>query len=332
MSNQIQKTEYLTEFRIKSTMGVTIITLFILIPFSINNFLQDRYILGIGSMIIVILCAVNLWNCIHSRYYPSLIILGLLPAICIFLVIAFRQQGAMIAYWCYLTLVGLYFMLPERQAWISNIVFLGIIFPQAWSTLEQAFMIRFVVTILGVSAFSAMFVRVITAQQKMLAMRAVTDPLTGLFNRTTLNDTFEQVIQQNHRTGTPMTLVMLDIDHFKMINDTLGHDNGDKVLHRVGEFLHKRIHRRTDKVFRIGGEEFLVLLYDTDIEHGQKVAEELCSKFASLDLLPNRPVTISIGVATLQPGEDWEDWMKRCDKNLYQAKLDGRNRVVVGLN
>ena len=125
-----------------------------------------------------------------------------------------------------------------------------------------------------------------------------------------------------------MTLAVLDIDHFKMINDKLGHSSGDDVLRGVGEFLLKRIRRRTDKVFRIGGEEFLVLLYDTDIEHGRQVAEELCSGFASLSLLPDRPVTISIGVAALQTGEAWEDWMKRGDENLYQAKLDGRNRVV----
>jgi diguanylate cyclase len=328
MSDQSLKTKHLDDFRIKSTLGVTIITLFILAPFAVNNFLQDRYVLGIGSMGIIILCATNAWNCIQKRYHPSLILLGLLPAITIFLIFAFRQQGAIIAFWCYPVVLGFYFMLPERQAWISNIVFLGIIFPQAWVILEQPFMIRFVVTILGVSAFSAMFMRVITAQQKMLETQAVTDPLTGLFNRTMLNDTFDQAIQQNHRTGTPMTLLVLDIDHFKMINDELGHNSGDGVLRSVGEFFLKRIRRRTDKVFRIGGEEFLVLLYDTDLEHGRQVAEELCSGFASLPLLSDRSVTVSIGVATLQPDEDWVSWMKRGDKNLYKAKLDGRNRVV----
>jgi diguanylate cyclase (GGDEF)-like protein len=125
-----------------------------------------------------------------------------------------------------------------------------------------------------------------------------------------------------------MTLAVLDLDHFKMINDQLGHGSGDEVLRGVGEFLLKHIRRRTDKVFRIGGEEFLVLLYDTDIDHGRQFAEELCSGLASFPLLPGRPVTVSIGVAALQSGEDWDDWMKRCDENLYQAKLRGRNRVV----
>ena len=328
MNTQTKKIERLDNFRIKSTLGVAIIALFILTPFSINNFLQERFLLGIGSMAVVTLCAISAWNSFHNRYHPSLIFFGLVPTIIFFLVIAFRLQGAVISYWCYPALLGFYFMLPERQAWISNAVFLAIIFPLAWSILDQPFMMRFVITILGVSAFSAMFVNVIASQQKILEKQAVTDPLTGLFNRTMLNDNIEQATQQNHRTGTPMTLVTLDLDHFKAINDTLGHDSGDKVLRGVGEFLLKRIRRRTDNVFRIGGEEFLVLLYDTDIEHGQKVAEELRSELASLSLLPDRTVTVSIGVATLKPGEDWEDWMKRCDENLYQAKFNGRNLVV----
>ncbi len=328
MDNKIENIEHLADFRIKTTLGVTLIALLLLIPFTINNFLQDRLILGLGSLTIVILCAVNAWTCIRNRYYSSLIFLFLVPAVIFFLVMAFREQGAIITYWCYLAVLSFYFMLPERQAWISNIIFLGIIFPQAWGVLEQAFMIRFVVTILGVSAFSAMFVRVITEQQEILKTHAVIDPLTGLLNRTTLNDTFELIIQQNRRSGVPMTIAVLDIDKFKMVNDRFGHNRGDKVLRGIAELLHKRIHRRADSVFRMGGEEFLVLLYNTDIANGRQVAEELRSEIEKLDLIPDHPVTVSIGIATLMSSDDHESWMKRCDENLYKAKEGGRNMVV----
>jgi diguanylate cyclase (GGDEF)-like protein len=189
-------------------------------------------------------------------------------------------------------------------------------------------MMRFVVTILGVSAFSAMFLRVITAQQKILTMQAVTDPLTGLLNRKTLEDKFEEIISQNHRTGTPMTLLTLDLDNFKEVNDKWGHHTGDKVLRGVADFLIKRIYRRTDRIFRIGGEEFLVFLYNTNTADGMEVAEELCSGLESTPLLPDQPVTVSIGVATLRPDDEWQDWMRRCDENLYKAKEGGRNMVV----
>lgn len=327
MDSQAQKTSPPSDFRIKSTMGVAIVALFILTPFSLNNFFQGRYLLGVGSLVVVALCAVNAWNCIRNNYRPSLIFWGLMPAITFFQIFALREQGAMVIYWCYPALLSFYFMLPERQAWIANAFFLGLVFPQAWGILEHTHMIRFVVTTLGVSAFSAIFVRVIADQQRMLEEQAVTDPLTGLFNRVLLNDTLEQAIQQNHRTGMPMTLVALDLDHFKAINDAYGHSGGDKVLRGVGEFLNQRI-RCTDKGFRIGGEEFLILLYDTDAEYGLYVAEELRGGLASLPLLTDRQVTASIGVATLLLGEDRDDWMKRCDEKLYQAKLDGRNLVA----
>ncbi len=218
-------------------------------------------------------------------------------------------------------------MLPERQAWIANAFFLSIIFPYAWYVLESPVVIRFITTLMAASALSAISTNIINNQQKMLERQATIDPLTGLFNRLLLNETLEQAVQLNHRTGISMTLITIDLDHFKAINDTFGHNTGDKVLRDIGEFFDQRI-RRTDKVFRIGGEEFLVLLYDTDTEHGRKVAEELRCGVASLSLIPDHPVTISIGVTTLQPEEDSEDWMKRCDKKLYQAKIDGRNMVV----
>jgi diguanylate cyclase (GGDEF)-like protein len=320
-------TERLTNLRLKSTLGVALIALFILTPFSINNFIQGRYLLGIGSSAIVILCAVNAWNCFRDNYRPALIFWVLVPVITLFLVLALRQQGMVVTYWSYPSILAFYFMLPRRQAWIANLVFLTFILPQAWLILEPATMFRFLFTTLAVSGFSALFVKVITDQQNTLEQHVITDPLTGLYNRILLNEVLEQTIHQNNRTSIPMTLIMFDIDHFKVINDTLGHADGDKVLQGIGEFFKTRV-RRTDKVFRIGGEEFLVLLYDTDAGNGKRLATDLCNAIASLELLPHSKVTISAGVATLQTGEHWDEWMRRCDENLYQAKKDGRNRVA----
>ena len=319
-------TERLTNLRLKSTLGVAIIALIFLTPFAINHFIQSRYLLGAGSMAIVVLCAINAWNSIRQRYHESLIFWGLIPAVILFLVLALREQGVIITYWCYPAVVSFYFMLHKRQALIANAVFLAMVFPQTWVLLEPAFMLRFVVTLLGVSAFSAIFVHLIDYQQKVLEQHVITDPLTGLFNRILLIEVLEQTIHQHDRTAIPMTLIEFDVDHFKVINDTLGHAEGDKVLRGIGDFFKTRV-RRADKAFRIGGEEFLILLYDTDAEAGKRLATELCSAIASLKLLPYSTVTVSAGVATLEPGEHWEEWMRRCDENLYQAKRDGRNRV-----
>ena len=124
-----------------------------------------------------------------------------------------------------------------------------------------------------------------------------------------------------------MTIIALDLDRFKLINDTQGHDTGDMVLRGIGEFLNNRF-RRIDKVFRLGGEEFLALLHGTDLDNGFNIAEELRSKVESLAIIPGQKITVSMGIAAYQAGEDWNEWMKRADENLYRAKLEGRNRVM----
>jgi len=328
MDNQIQNVEHLADFRIKASLGVILIAIFILAPFSINYFLHGHHVPGMLLMFIVFLSSVNAWNCYHRQCYSPLTFLFMVPAIIICLLITFREQGTVITYWCYPAVLFFYFMLSERQAWISNILLLGIIFFQAWSILDQEFMIRFVVTLFCVSVLSAVLVRIITAQQEQSKLNTMFDPLTGLFNQMMLNNISEQIIQQNHRSGIPLTLAVLDIDDFKTINDNLGHNKGDKILRGIGEFLHKRIYRRADMVFYIGGNKFLVILYNTDIGNGRQVAEELRSDIASLDLIPGHPVTVSIGVTTLISSDDHESWMKRCDENLYKAKEGGRNMVV----
>jgi len=119
----------------------------------------------------------------------------------------------------------------------------------------------------------------------------------------------------------------MDIDNFKEINDELGHDIGDHVLMQLGLFL-KDFFRNSDKVFRTGGEEFLILVSNTDEANSVNIAEKLRRDIESLSLIPDRVVTVSIGVAGLDSENDWEQWMKACDNNLYEAKNSGRNRVV----
>lgn len=316
------------DFRGKTTLGVGVVGVILLTPFAINNFVQGRPLLGSGALAIVALLAFNAWSISRGRYYPSITLVGLVPVIVLFLVFALRKQGMVGALWCYPAVISFYFMLPERRAWLANAILLGIALPEVWSVIDHPLATRVAATLVAVSAFSAIFIRVITAQQRRLEAQAITDPLTGLFNRMLLHDTLEQAIEQNKRTGAPMTLVTLDLDHFKEINDTLGHDAGDAVLHGVGQLLRRRL-RRVDHLFRIGGEEFLALLYATDADNARNVAESLRAAIAAHPFLTGRSVTASLGVAALHPGDDWRAWMKRSDDKLYVAKSGGRDRVVV---
>lgn len=297
-------------------------------PFSINNFLQGRYLLGVGGLLINGMFAFNTWTITKRNYYSdTLNLLVLVPIVIFFLNLTFIKQGTIGVFWCYPAVIACYFTLPEWKAWIANMALLSITLPIAWHVIEQTLAIRMITTLLMVSIFSAIFVRVINEQQQKLKRQAITDPLTGLLNRTSLEETLEQAIAQSKRMGISMTLASLDIDHFKAINDRFGHATGDRILRDMSLILTERL-RRVDKVFRIGGEEFLLFLYGSDAKSGYRVAEELRHLIGSKPFIPDHSVTVSIGIATLQPQDDWMTWMQRSDDHLYHAKATGRNQVM----
>ena len=301
--------------------------LILLTPFTVNHLQQGRFLLAGGTAVIMGALLAMAWMGLRGRYVPWLAFAGLTPAVLVILAFAIREQGVIGALWCFPTVLVFYFTLPERQAWIANAALYAMAVPTAWVTLAYPVAARVAATLLGVSAFSAIFVRVISAQQRELEERAVTDPLTGLRNRALMATTLEQAMEQSRRSGIPMTLLALDLDDFKAINDAMGHDAGDAVLLGVADIIRARI-RRSDEAFRLGGEEFLLFLYGTDAEQGRLLAEDLRRAVESRDLLPGRPVTVSVGVATYDGDAGWESWMRRCDENLYAAKAQGRNLVV----
>ena len=161
---------------------------------------------------------------------------------------------------------------------------------------------------------------------------STTDALTGLPNRRLLARRLDHEIDRAVRFRKPVSVLAVDIDHFKNLNDTLGHPTGDAALCEVAEKMQHAV-RRVDTVARMGGEEFLVLLPETDGREAMKVADKLRSavengKIPGAETQPEGKVTISLGVATLADSEDATSLLSRADEALYSAKRRGRNRVV----
>ncbi|MBK8637633.1 MAG: GGDEF domain-containing protein [Chromatiaceae bacterium] len=155
---------------------------------------------------------------------------------------------------------------------------------------------------------------------------ATTDSLTGAWNRRYFEQAAALEIARTDRYGGPLALLMLDIDHFKLLNDTHGHPVGDKVLVELSQRVRPRL-RATDLLARWGGEEFVVLLPHCGREAAVKLAENLCHLIASEPFPPAGPLTASFGVAEFQAGETLDTWLKRVDDALYAAKSGGRNQV-----
>ncbi|MFK8251087.1 PleD family two-component system response regulator [Ancylobacter terrae] len=162
---------------------------------------------------------------------------------------------------------------------------------------------------------------------------AITDGLTGLNNRRYLESNLAAMVDQAGARGLPLSLMVIDIDHFKSINDKWGHAAGDEVLRDFAARLRRNV-RNVDLACRYGGEEFVVAMPDTDLDVAGRVAERLRARIES-ELFPIQPgsqrlkVTTSIGIASrLGPGEDAFALLRRADEALYRAKREGRNRVV----
>jgi diguanylate cyclase (GGDEF)-like protein len=190
--------------------------------------------------------------------------------------------------------------------------------------------------LLVIGIFGSVIVFVLTAALVATLNRAhhlsMRDPLTGLFNRRYLDVTMEREVLRARREGEPIGAILLDLDHFKALNDTYGHDAGDYVLERTGELL-AHATRGSDIACRFGGEEFALILPGASLDNTRKRAEAIRAAFEALDLVYEGQrlsgLSLSAGVSALAPGAtEWAPLLQHADKALYAAKESGRNRVV----
>mgnify|MGYP006288490227 CR=1 FL=1 len=155
-----------------------------------------------------------------------------------------------------------------------------------------------------------------------------TDPLTKLANRRSFQERFQAAFSLARRQEQPLSVIMLDIDHFKQVNDTFGHSAGDTVLKALGVLL-KDSCREEDVAARFGGEEFILCLPNTDCNEAKACAERIRARMAGQDILgQGYPITVSLGIAELLPQDSMDGLITRADRALYAAKRHGRNRCM----
>jgi len=179
------------------------------------------------------------------------------------------------------------------------------------------------------------------SQQKLAAANvelqklAALDPLTGIANRRRFDETLVLEWQRGQREKTPLSLLMVDVDHFKHYNDSYGHPAGDLALKKVAAVLTENLKRPADLVTRYGGEEFAIILPETDSAGAMSVAKDCLRHLENLKIentkaTPHRLLTMSIGVHTIVPHKPstWQELVAAADRALYAAKAEGRNRVI----
>lgn len=169
-----------------------------------------------------------------------------------------------------------------------------------------------------------------TVRQMNLMTELRKDPLTGLYNRRSFEESLEKEIQRTEETGEKAYIAIFDIDHFKNVNDTYGHSNGDVVIKALCKMLKEKA-KDYGLAFRYGGEEFVILFNNIELPKVINVVEDVRTEFRCyyFQFMNNSGITCSCGVAEYSKGESAKAWFNRADNSLYQAKEAGRNRTVV---
>jgi len=233
-------------------------------------------------------------------------------------------------YWAYPALMAVFYLVRPRVALVLSIVTVAALIPRLLGSVDSHTMTTVLISIAVMSSFAFAFSLVTNQQLEQLTRLATIDPLTGAGNRRGLDAKLDDVVNNRQRTGTAASMLLIDLDHFKKVNDVHGHRVGDQILKRVTEIVNLRI-RVTDSLYRIGGEEFVVVLEGQDAVRAKHLAEQLRTLVHENELVPDRSLTISLGVAELIAHETANDWMHRADKALYAAKRAGRNATSVAI-
>lgn len=211
----------------------------------------------------------------------------------------------------------------ERQLIVDRHIAINVTTAVDYTLVKRLLVLGLV--ILLTSAFWISRLRKVNAQLQKLSH---SDPLTGLRNRNGFDALYENERQRSRRQGVALSVILLDVDFFKRVNDVHGHPVGDRVLQEVAELLQQEA-RKVDHVVRWGGEEFLLLCPGTSIDQAKALAERMLRATQEHDFRLGRPLTLSAGVATLAPHDLPGHMFEQVDAALYQAKTQGRNRVVL---
>ncbi|MBK4739241.1 GGDEF domain-containing protein [Noviherbaspirillum pedocola] len=322
-----QEQDHLAAYRDRIIYPILIIGAICLAPLFLNSFIEKRFGGGFATLIVAVSFVVDALALRAGKRPPVPYPFLVLP-MALAMGVSLATQGFYGALWAYPVAIACFFVLSQRMANLAAALLLVSGAVMVYRFVELGMALRFTASFGMTIGIANCILSVITRLQKELRDQAITDPLTGTYNRRHMDACLAKFAEhESDRAGTA-SLLLIDVDHFKRINDQLGHASGDHVLVEISNLIRNSI-RKSDQLFRVGGEEFLLLLPGTRIEHSMVVAENIRAAIENAVWLDNYPpVTISIGVSQSQVNDLTQDWLKAADHALYQAKISGRNRVV----
>lgn len=296
-------------------------------PFIVMRYVQGEVLHALLDGAIV---AVALINAFIAYKFKRVTTLNLTIAAVLYTsgaVVVAYLNNALFVFWVFPATFANVFLLSSRYSLLLNVIATLSIAPLAMALENHADGMAMMASL----AFSICLAHVFSLQNerqhRQLAQSAAQDPLTQLANRRALTSSAEQCLEDFLRNRIPTTLIMFDLDFFKQVNDQFGHSVGDELLQQVARLLEKRI-RKTDRAFRFGGEEFVILARNTGITEAAQFADLLRTHIMLEIIAPEGELTASFGCAELHDKDTLDSWFERADRAVYSAKDSGRNCVI----
>lgn len=297
------------------------------LPFAIIRLMNGEWLIGaidltiVAGFLVLGTFVYRTRNVRIASYAISLLcIVGVLTTVYV--------RGPQQISWAYPAIVAVYYLLRPSEAVVLSLVLVSALVPALLPVDHALPAATSLITLVVTCVFAYAFSTITHRQRQQLTKLATRDPLTGAGNRRALENKVRQVVNLHTRTRSPVSMLLMDLDHFKKVNDVHGHAAGDEILRSITEIVNLRI-RVTDSLYRIGGEEFVVILEGQDLHQAAHLGEQLRTIIEANELVPDQSVTVSVGVAELKPGETKNDWMHRADEALYRAKRSGRNAMSI---
>ena len=303
-------------------LAATVIAGFVVYRFMIGHYFGATVnLMIVTSMLLVLVYAIRSGRTRRAgRFFAVVVVIA-----CIASTAMFGRTGIL---WGYVVLWINFLLTGRRFALVSNLILMTalIIATSLFESILEG--VTYIVTALMVTTFAYIFSERLARYQHQLQMLALQDPLTFAGNRRMMRRDLTAALSANRRSGKNFTLILLDLDHFKRINDEYGHEVGDRALREFADLVREHI-RAEDGFYRFGGEEFVLLLPDHGPASALEVAESLHRRISGQLSYFGEAVRFSAGVAVLHGDEDWPAWITRADRAMYEAKHAGRNRIVV---
>jgi diguanylate cyclase (GGDEF)-like protein len=305
----------------------SLVTPFAIFPALLISWQKQQSLVMAAQIVVGSVVMLHAWLLLKNNYRVLSPLMMFSVSVALY-ILAISRGEHFVMYWSSAFTVAFYLLVKKRAARLMNVawIVLNSILALAIFRMEQS--VYFIFSLATTGFFVEILFAILNRHEKHLEWLATRDPLTNAFNRRRMMEDLERAVALCSRHNSPASIIIIDADKFKSINDTFGHQEGDAVLKNLAQILSSRI-RCSDRFYRYGGEEFVAFLAETHLIQAARVADIFCELVRNAEVSKKGRITISCGVAEVRRDESVSEWISRADSALYKAKHNGRDRFEI---